>query len=339
MATKGYNSYRGRTSAGKVILIVVLVLVLLGAVAYLLLENYLVYDESGNARLELPFLQRQEQQQQQPQPPQEKKDPPIDSDEIIVDIIEPEDPYPEIPSLHATRLPDDCLWWEPEYILTQLAPEDLVLAVKRTTGGITYGTSVETPAGVTVETGRPIDCLKELLAGDRYVVGELVCFRDSGYSRARQETALLRQDGRLWYDAGGQAWLDPTNPEVLQYITALVKECADLGFDEILLDQFCYPADAGDVANTAGDAAQVLADFARSLRAALPETVRLSVVVRDGDGLTVTELAELFDRLYVPQTGDLAAVQDALPYGYAPDSRVVAMTSAAAASGSYMVVR
>ena len=32
MATRGYNSYRGRTSAGKIVLIVVLVLVLLGAV-------------------------------------------------------------------------------------------------------------------------------------------------------------------------------------------------------------------------------------------------------------------------------------------------------------------
>ena len=31
MATRGYNSYRGRTSAGKIVLIVVLVLVLLGA--------------------------------------------------------------------------------------------------------------------------------------------------------------------------------------------------------------------------------------------------------------------------------------------------------------------
>ena len=55
MATRGYNSYRGRTSAGRIVLIVVLVLVLLGAVGYLVVQNYLVYDEAGQVHLELPF--------------------------------------------------------------------------------------------------------------------------------------------------------------------------------------------------------------------------------------------------------------------------------------------
>jgi len=34
MATRGYNSYRGRVSTGRIVLIVVLVLILLGAIAY-----------------------------------------------------------------------------------------------------------------------------------------------------------------------------------------------------------------------------------------------------------------------------------------------------------------
>ena len=49
MVTKGYNSYHGRMSGGKIVLIVVLALVLVGAVAYLVLQNYVVYDEAGNA--------------------------------------------------------------------------------------------------------------------------------------------------------------------------------------------------------------------------------------------------------------------------------------------------
>lgn len=55
MVTKGYNSYHGRMSGGKIVLIVVLALVLVGAVAYLVLQNYVVYDEAGNATMTFLF--------------------------------------------------------------------------------------------------------------------------------------------------------------------------------------------------------------------------------------------------------------------------------------------
>lgn len=55
MVTKGYNSYHGRMSGGKIVLIVVLALVLVGAVAYLALQNYVVYDEAGNATMTFLF--------------------------------------------------------------------------------------------------------------------------------------------------------------------------------------------------------------------------------------------------------------------------------------------
>ena len=333
MATKGYNSYHGRASGGRIALIVVLALVLVGALAYLALQNYVVYDEAGNAKIELPFLHKKSE---------DKGETPSGDDtrrDDIVDTVEPEHPHVTVAALHGTRLPDDCLWWGADYILNTLAPEDLVLAVKRSTGGITYATGVETPQGVVVETGRPLDCLNTLLQSGRYTVGHVVCFQDSAYARALPETALVREDGQLWYDGEGQAWLDPTNAQVLQYITALVKECGELGFKEVLLDQFRYPADTEGVANTAADEAQVLADFAEKLRAALPEGVALSVVVRDTECLSVAQMAELFDRLYVPAAGDLAAVKAALPAGYDPESRVVAMTAEAAQSGSYMIVQ
>lgn len=255
-----------------------------------------------------------------------------------MDTVVPEHPHVKVAALHGTRLPDDCLWWGADYIMNTLAPEDLVLALKRTTGGITYATDVETPQGVVVETGRPIECLRTLLSSGRYTVGHIVCFRDSAYARRVPETALVREDGQLWYDAEGQAWLDPTDPQVLQYITALVKECGELGFKEVLLDQFCYPADTTGVANTAADPAQVLADFAENLRSALPEGTALSVVVRNTADLDIAQMAELFDRLYVPAEGDLAAVKAALPEGYDPETRVVVMTAEAPQSGSYVIV-
>lgn len=66
MATKGYNSYHGRTPLWKKILIVVLVLLLLGGGAFLYCQNHLVYDENGQVRLELPFS---EERSLRPSPP------------------------------------------------------------------------------------------------------------------------------------------------------------------------------------------------------------------------------------------------------------------------------
>ena len=219
MATRGYNSYRGRVSTGRIVLIVVLVLILLGAVGYLAVQNYLVYDEAGQVHLELPWGRHDGT-------PTSDKTPVEDVD---IDRLEPESTLTPVTALHATRLPDDCLWWGADYIMSTLASEDMVLAVKRENGGITYGTQVSVPQNVIVEQGRPLDCLKQLLASDRYTVARICCFSDSAYAQGLPETALVREDDSLWYDANGGAWLDPTNPAVLSYITALSTECAELG--------------------------------------------------------------------------------------------------------------
>ena len=74
-------------------------------------------------------------------------------------------------------------------------------------------------------------------------------------------------------------------------------------------------------------------------RLALPEGVALSVTVRGTESLSIAQMAELFDRLYVPAESDAAAVKAALPEGYDPETRVVLTTAEAAASGSYMIVK
>ena len=334
MATKGYNSYHGRVSPGRIALIVVLVLILLGAVAYLVIQNYLVYDESGQVHLELPFSRRDDGGADQP----EGEQPGLDDADF--DRVEPEFPHVKVAALHGVRLPDDCLWWGADYILNTLAPEDMVLAVKRSTGGITYDTAAQPPQGVVVETGRPVECLKTLLAAGRWTVGHVVCFSDSAFARARTDCALVRSDGGLWYDGAGQAWLDPTDPEVLRYLKALCSECGELGFSEVLLDSFCYP-DSGDtaaIANDGGDRAQILTDVAKALRSSLPEGVALSVTYRGSGDLTLTQLADLFDRIYVP-AADYDAVAAQLGSQFDRDTRLVSMTAQATGSGSYMVTQ
>ena len=283
MATRGYNSYRGRVSTGRIVLIVVLVLVLLGAIGYLAVQNYLVYDEAGQVHLELPWGRRDPQQEQTDKPPVENVD---------IDRLEPESKLTPVTALHAVRLPDDCLWWGADYIMNTLAPEDMVLAVKRENGGITYDTQVSVPQNVVVERGRPLDCLKQLLASDRYTVARICCFADAAYARGLPETALVREDDSIWYDANGGS-----------------------------------------------DHTQILTDFAKSLRSSLPEGVALSMTLRgSGDNaLTVPQLAELFDRIYLPAGEDASAARSQLPDGYDAETRLVVTAVEAPASGSYVI--
>lgn len=55
-SNRGYHSYRGRPRAGKILLVVVLVLLLALSGGYLLLQDYLVYESDGTISLDLPFL-------------------------------------------------------------------------------------------------------------------------------------------------------------------------------------------------------------------------------------------------------------------------------------------
>ncbi len=335
MAVKGYSSYHGRVSPGKIALIVVLVLILLGSITYLVVQNYLVYDESGQVHLELPFFRQKDGESTE-----QTDGGQTNLDDADFDRVEPEFPHVKVSALHGVRLPDDCLWWGADYIMTRLAPEDMVLAVKRTTGGITYDTAAQPPQGVVVETGRPLECLKTLLASGRWTVGHIVCFSDNAFARARTDCALTTADGSLWYDASGQAWLDPTDAEVLRYLTALCKECGELGFSEVLLDSFCYPStgDTAAIANDGGDRAQILTDMAKTLRSSLPEGVALSVTYRGSGDLTLTQLADLFDRIYVP-AADYAAAAAQLGSQFDAATRLVSMAAQATETGSYMLVQ
>ena len=82
--TKGYRSFRGRTSKGKIALAVLLVLIILAAVGFLWLQEYIVYDRDGSFHLELPWKTET--------PPAEEEVPPED---VEITIQEPEKPKGE----------------------------------------------------------------------------------------------------------------------------------------------------------------------------------------------------------------------------------------------------
>ena len=86
-----------------------------------------------------------------------------------------------------------------------------------------------------------MDNLTALLADDRYAIARMSVFCDSYFVRAYPDAALRVESGSFWYDAASMAWLDPSHPQTLVYITSLCQEYAQLGFDEILLTDCGFP--------------------------------------------------------------------------------------------------
>lgn len=219
-----------------------------------------------------------------------------------------------------------------------------MIEVKRWNGGITYGTEVEIPSGALVERGVTRANLEEILRADRYSVAHLVCFCDTTYAGAYPQAALTTAENWLWYDASGRAWLDPGSPEALSYVTALCRECAAMGFDEIMLDGFCYPTNGDAAAISLGedtDRTAVLQSFVAALRTALPENTVLSVAYRSGTGALgagsglTKELLGSFDRVYAESEADLQALTE---LGLDSAGDLVLMTWTRPETGSYVLL-
>lgn len=75
-----------------------------------------------------------------------------------------------------------------------------------------------------------------------YTIARVSAFRDRNYGENHVASGLyMLSRAGLWMDNGGMYWLDPTNATTTSWITNVVLELKEMGFDEVLLDNFCFP--------------------------------------------------------------------------------------------------
>ena len=336
MRSKGYSGYHGRNNKQKRLLTLALVVVLLLGGAFLLVQNYVVYDDSGKMYFDIPFFEREEIED----------GPAVDADDVTIDVIAPEEEtllLRPVKELHARQMGARVLIRDAEKTVASVPESDVVIEVKRVNGFINYDSQVNIPPEVDVSRGDTLANFKAVLAGEKYIVARMSTFCDSYFVRAYRDAALSRDNGGYWYDGDNRTWLDPTHPQTLAYITALCQELAELGVDELMLDHFAYPV-TGNVEAIVGlnevDREKVLADFAAALRANLPEDTVVGIVLHNDlsaeDGISADLITTHFDRVYVDANVDTAALQEALGSAYGAE-RMVTMTNKALESGSYLI--
>lgn len=316
--TKGYRSYRGR-GGGRKVLIVLLILVLLAAVGFLAAQRHIVYEDDGSFRLELPWAQ--EEQAQPPAPPQEEIIPPEELEIIIEEPPEPEDTQRRMLELEETVLRGTA-----EAALADAREKKatgLALRVKNSRGELLYNSAVAGAAEAGAVAGGSIarGAIEDLVNSEFYTVGRIAALHESLFSFANMTDAAviqLQHPGYIWYDPDSTFYLAPEKPLARQYLADIARECAEMGFDELLFDEFTYPP-VGRISNIDTSARtmtqeEALELLAKELREAVEDYgVKLSVELdaetvlagsNERRGQNVGELQKCFDYIYVPCTAE-----------------------------------
>ncbi len=350
MATKGYREYRGRGSTGKKLLIALLVLVLLGACAFLALQRHVVYHEDGSVSLELPFQW----------PFGGGEDKPIDPEDVDIQREEetdepqkePDPAVPEVPPfvpapIHATELSDNWLYGDVTASLAGM--EAVAVNVKRPDGSIAYHTEVTLPSGVLCGPEATRANLEAIAQSEHYTVARLSALCDNAYAAAVPDAALTNTWGGQWVDNYNRFWLDPMKEETAEHLCALAKELAAMGFDEIVLEHLRFPIE-GDLGQTTMgadyDRAGAIASLAAKVKEAVGPGVGVSILLPGGmgsdgtferSGLPITVLTESFDRIYVPRDSwAYYWLIEVLPGDYDRASSLV-ITGTSPSDGSYYI--
>ena len=75
-----------------------------------------------------------------------------------------------------------------------------------------------------------------------YTIARVCAFRDWNFGNNNVTSGLyMLSRAGLWLDPDGYFWLDPTNANTTSWITDVVLELRDMGFNEVLLTDFRFP--------------------------------------------------------------------------------------------------
>lgn len=196
----------------------------------------------------------------------------------------------------------------PESVLQALTQESgpvaVLLDVRSIYGNYYYPSGLVGAETSSLVNASAVQTLIEQLAQrpNIHLAARFPAFRDSAYAMNNHACGLAISGGALWLDGDNCYWLDPTDTQTLSHIEQVVRELAEMGVDEVVLDDFIFPESAYIVFD--GDRTEAVLDAAKRLAANLADVdVTLSVTSPEPD------LAEYFRRVYISDS-DGSQVQD-----------------------------
>lgn len=197
-------------------------------------------------------------------------------------------------------------------VMSMYGATGLVLEVKPAGGQLVWASSATLAASYL--TNGSVD-LTTIVSGLKdegiYVAVQLSCCLDSMLAERGSSMALKSAGGGIMSNEDGM-WLDPYNSSVRSYIIELCEELADMGVDEIILDNISQPVSELAVSYTVSlsftpSATTAVCGFARTVTRALSgydvtvSAVLEGATLHDGaaaqTGQDITLFSKVFDRL------------------------------------------
>lgn len=239
-----FGGYRGRrtlTDILKIIATVLAIAVVVVFAALFFLQDYIVYTDHG-IRLELPSALRESG----------SSDGSLSPDPGSVTVVEK--PGSSGESSQAQSEQEN--WMRAVQVsvqslldgsagsqLEEAGGDALILEMKSPDGRLAWHSEqpLADEAGVNGDS-KVNEALAKLEQEGRYTVARVCCFRDDSIPYYNTEMAL-RSSGGNWRDELGLRWMSPANEKAQTYLAALCGELAELGFDEIVLEQYFFPVE------------------------------------------------------------------------------------------------
>ena len=119
----------------------------------------------------------------------------------------------------------------------------IMLELKSGSGNFYYKTTMP---NATVSKKVDKDAVESLIQyitkADYYTVACIPAFRDRAYGLKNTSYGIHHSSGRyLWAGDDKCYWLDPVKNGTRSHLIAIASELRDLGFDEVLFTDFCFP--------------------------------------------------------------------------------------------------
>lgn len=173
----------------------------------------------------------------------------------------------ELAQLKGYYVTDKAVYEDPqgtwEKIQTLEPGSAVMLDVKSIYGNFYYSTTTGRPVSDSADVDGVDELIENLRGSEYYTIARVPALRDREYGLDNTRSGLPTSGGYLWMDEEGCYWLNPAKEDTLTYLMKIANELRELGFNEVVFEDFYFPETKKIVFK--GDKQEALATAAQSL--------------------------------------------------------------------------